>query len=39
MENDDDGTEKLGQGMKIEVDKMEKPETRGGEWCEWDVET
>ena len=34
-----DGTEKLGQGMKIEVDGMEKPGTRGGEWCEWDGET
>ena len=39
VENDVDGTEKLGQGMKIEVDGMEKPGTRGGEWCEWDVET
>lgn len=34
-----DGTEKLGKGMKIKADGIEKPGTRGGEWCEWDVES
>lgn len=34
-----DGTNKLGQGMKIKADGIEKPGTRGGEWFEWDVET